>query len=83
MREEDAQPDEIAIISDNATPQTPLSAASGIIPATVVEEAPGDGPGPHSAEFEEKRKADATPDLVLNAEGEIKEIHGENNSGTG
>jgi hypothetical protein len=38
------------------------------IPVTVVEEATGDS-GPHSEVFENKRKADAPPDLVVKPDG--------------
>ena len=82
MREGDAKPDEIAIVPDESSSETPSSASSGTIPATLVEEAPGPNPRPHSAEYNEKRKADASADLVLDADGDIKEIQGESLSGT-
>lgn len=46
------------------------------VPTTLVEESSGDLPGPHSAEFEAKRKADATPDVVVSPE-EAKQAEGE------
>lgn len=73
-REGDAEPDEVAVVSE-----LPSSIAGfENIPKTVVEEAPGD-PGPHSAEFERMREADAKPDVVLDSEGELKY---DNNGGT-
>ncbi|CAM1505679.1 Fc.00g113160.m01.CDS01 [Cosmosporella sp. VM-42] len=78
MRAGDAAPDEIAIASDEASSEASTSTAAGNIPATLVEEASGDTPRPHSKEFEDKRKADASPDLVLDSDGGIKAIRGEN-----
>lgn len=71
-REEDAEPDEIAIVEDAqshkaSAPPSPNSQQS--VPKTVVEEAPG-STGEHSAEFLEKRKADAGADQVVKPEGE-------------
>ncbi|KAL0939045.1 uncharacterized protein CTRU02_205655 [Colletotrichum truncatum] len=76
MREGDAEPDEIAIQEKNsekpsseAAPPSPPGGQP--IPKTVVEEVPGTS-GPHSEEYQEKRKADAPADLVLKPEGETK-----------
>lgn len=80
LREGDAVPDEIAIVSDESSSHTSPSVSSITIPATVVEEAPGN-PSPHSAEYDQKRKADAPADMVLDADGDIKEIRGESLSG--
>jgi hypothetical protein len=72
----DASPDEIAVVADaNASDGSPASARTESplpggkpIPVTVVEQAPGDS-GPHSEEFESKRRADAPPDLVVRPDG--------------
>ncbi|KAL6403653.1 uncharacterized protein AUP68_13018 [Ilyonectria robusta] len=79
-REQDAIPDEIAVIHDDALSQTSTSTIDAKVPTTLVEEAPGDVPGSHSAKFEDRRMADASPDLVLDSEGRIKEINGESTS---
>ena len=83
-REGDAEPDEIAIIPDQDA-ATPSSASPAVVPVTVVEEAPGNEPEKHSAEFESKRKADATPDVVLKPadEDEGDDGAGAGTSGTG
>ena len=81
LRAGDAAPDEIAIAADETSSRTSSSTADGNIPATLVVEAPGETPRPHSDEFEEKRKADASPDLVLTSDGDIKAIQGENITG--
>lgn len=83
MREEDAQPDEIAITPEAGSIRSQSISSHASVPATLVEEAPGDGPGPHSAAFEEKRKADAPADVVLDAAGDIKAIKGDSSMGTG
>ncbi|KAF7549866.1 hypothetical protein G7046_g8197 [Stylonectria norvegica] len=77
MREGDAIPDEIAIAPEDVSSDAGSSVSNNTIPVTLVEEAPGDSPRPHSAEFEEKRQADAAPDMVLTSDGDIKEIQGE------
>jgi hypothetical protein len=82
-REQDAQPDEIAIASEDASSEKSSSTINITVPATLVEEAPGDAPKSRSPEHEEKHKADAAPDLVLDSEGHIKAIDGEDNNGTG
>ncbi|KFA73156.1 hypothetical protein S40288_08257 [Stachybotrys chartarum IBT 40288] len=69
IREGDAVPDEIAIIPEQDSAAAPTAQAAGI-PTTVVEEAPGDIPGGHTAEFERKREADAQPDQLIGAGGE-------------
>lgn len=78
MREGDAEPDEIAIQENKSEEEEssdtiPRSSPGGQpIPKTVVEEVPGPS-GPHSEEYEEKRKADAPADLALRKENEAKE----------
>ncbi|KAF6841122.1 hypothetical protein CPLU01_00683 [Colletotrichum plurivorum] len=85
LREGDAEPDEIAIqekkgdekpASDDGRPTTP---GGQPIPKTVVEEAPG-STGPHSEEYEEKRKADAPADLVLKPKAEAEAEGGSGSS---
>ena len=81
-RQEDAEPDEIAIIPDLEAPvpkehDGPSPPPGGRpIPKTVVEESEGAEPHHYSAEFERKRKADAPPDLVLKADGSVEEGEG-------
>ncbi|KAF9879267.1 hypothetical protein CkaCkLH20_03500 [Colletotrichum karsti] len=78
LREGDAEPDEIAIQENKSEEETssepvpPASPGGQPIPKTVVEEVPGSS-GPHSEEYEEKRKADAPADLVLKKEDDTKE----------
>ncbi|KPM44670.1 hypothetical protein AK830_g1848 [Neonectria ditissima] len=76
-REQDAIPDEIAITPEDNSSQRSSSTVNTTVPATLVEEAPGDVPESHSAKLEDRRKADTPPDLVLDSEGNIKEIQGE------
>ncbi|KAB5563465.1 hypothetical protein GE09DRAFT_960427 [Coniochaeta sp. 2T2.1] len=92
MREGDAEPDEIAIIPDlslktkdlgrEQSQDRALSPGGHPIPKTVVEESP-DTPG--SREHEEdksKHRADAPPDLLIQADGtEVKE-DGDGSTGT-
>ncbi|KAL7935023.1 hypothetical protein V8C35DRAFT_300474 [Trichoderma chlorosporum] len=72
-REQDAEPDEIAVVPENepesstSTPMEPVT-----VPVTVVEESTGDYPGQHDPLEQEKHKADATPDLILSPNGEIR-----------
>jgi hypothetical protein len=75
MREEDAQPDEIAIIPDPDNPSRsraqsyvrPPTPGGHPIPKTLVEETP-DSPGSVThPEVEKKHRADPPPDLVLKA----------------
>lgn len=95
MREGDAEPDEIAIIPDNTLPDGTLkspvdeddnrgrsqSPGGFPIPKTVVEESPDvDGSVEHP-EIQEKHKADAVPDVVIQADG-TKVEEGDGNSGT-
>ena len=74
-REGDAEPDEIAVIPDKlalATEGKKSPTPGGQpIPMTVVQEAPG-STGPHSEEFEKRRRADAPPDLVLKPDGKAE-----------
>ncbi|KAH7162737.1 hypothetical protein B0J13DRAFT_536854 [Dactylonectria estremocensis] len=76
-REQDAIPDEIAIVQDDVSSDASISTIDATVPATLVEEAPGNIPTSHSPEYEERRKADTSPDLVLDSDGNIKEIKGE------
>ncbi|KAH7170626.1 hypothetical protein EDB81DRAFT_776195 [Dactylonectria macrodidyma] len=76
-REQDAIPDEIAIVQDDVSSNASVSTIDATVPATLVEEAPGDVPASHSPKYEERRKADTSPDLVLDSDGNIKEIKGE------
>ncbi|KAL6695880.1 hypothetical protein J3F84DRAFT_372270 [Trichoderma pleuroticola] len=72
-REQDAEPDEIAMIPVKDTdypPSTPLESVA--VPVTVVEESTGDYPGQHDPQEQEKHKADATPDIILSPNGEIR-----------
>jgi hypothetical protein len=81
-REGDAEPDEIAVIPDQDT-TPPSSTTPADVPITVVEEAPGDEPENHSAEFESKREADAAPDVVLKPADEDDGEDGASTTGTG
>lgn len=88
MRGQDAQPDEIAIAPETATSDDALSTPEVNPPTTVVEEAPGTRSRSYSVQYEEKRKADASPDILVDSDGQVKEIQGEStnvesNSGTG
>ncbi|PCD19697.1 hypothetical protein FGRA07_05446 [Fusarium graminearum] len=80
LRGQDAQPDEIAIAPETATsgdaPPTPKVSP----PTTVVEEAPelpGARSRSYSIQYEERRRADASPDILVASDGQIKEIQGE------
>ncbi|KAM5362567.1 hypothetical protein ACJZ2D_012479 [Fusarium nematophilum] len=77
MREQDAQPDEIAIAPDETNSQDSLSTVSAAAPTTVVEEAPGPRSRSHSIQYEERRRADASPDIVVDSDGQVVEIQGE------
>jgi len=88
LRGQDAQPDEIAIAPETATSDDALSTPEVNPPTTVVEEAPGARSRSHSVQYEEQRKADASPDILVGSDGQVKEIQGEStnvesNSGTG
>ncbi|PTB46879.1 uncharacterized protein TrAFT101_003682 [Trichoderma asperellum] len=72
-REQDAEPDEIAVVPENASespPPTPLEPAD--IPVTMVEESVGEYPGQDTPQELEKHKADATPDIILSPNGELR-----------
>lgn len=69
MRAQDAVPDEVEIVPEGSGSRRPSDASA---PVTVVEEAPG-STGPHSQGFEDLRKADAVPDVVVDADGDVKE----------
>ncbi|PTB65305.1 hypothetical protein BBK36DRAFT_1135728 [Trichoderma citrinoviride] len=72
-REQDAEPDEIAVIAGDAPESSPSAPPEpGTVPITVVEESTGEYPGQHSSEEQEKHKADATPDIILSPNGEIR-----------
>lgn len=73
MREQDAEPDEIAMGPEDAPEPSPSAPPEpGTVPVTVVEESTGEYPGQHSAEEQEKHKADAAPDIILSPNGEIR-----------
>lgn len=82
MREGDAAPDEIAIIPDDTLPDGTLkspvdkqsrersqSPGGHPIPRTVVEESPDIAGSVEHPEVKEKHRADAPPDLVIQADG--------------
>lgn len=72
-REQDAEPDEIAMIPENASESSPTPPLEpGTVPVTVVEESPGDYPGQHTPQEQEKHKVDATPDIILSPNGEMR-----------
>ncbi|KAM0332168.1 hypothetical protein ACHAQA_002443 [Verticillium albo-atrum] len=76
-REEDAEPDEIALVEDKQSEGSDVGAAvtppgGQPIPKTVVEESSGTTGG-HSEEFLEKRKADADADVVVKPDGQTEE----------
>lgn len=85
MREEDAAPDEIAIIPDPSNPtqdepeQTPKSPTPGghPIPKTVVEETPDEEGSVTHPENRQRRKSDAHPDVVVKPDGQKVEDGGE------
>ncbi|KAJ4009066.1 hypothetical protein NW752_009014 [Fusarium irregulare] len=77
LRGQDAQPDEIAIAPETATSDDALSTPEVNPPTTVVEEAPGTRSRSYSVQYEEKRKADASPDILVDSDGQVKEIQGE------
>lgn len=80
MRQEDAEPDEIAVITDQSA-ETKPSPILGPIPTTVVEESPGGQVAQHSLEQDVNRKADAAPDVLLTSEGDVKEADSETPTG--
>lgn len=71
LREADAKPDAISVVSDGETSTSEGPTHSGQVPATVIEQSSG-STGPHSEEFKDRRQADATPDIVLDPQGEGK-----------
>ncbi|KAL7798079.1 hypothetical protein V8C37DRAFT_368593 [Trichoderma ceciliae] len=72
-REQDAEPDEIAMIPGNAHEPSPSTLLEPLdIPITMVEESTGDYPGQHTPQKLEKHKADAAPDIILNPNGELR-----------
>ncbi|KAF4446442.1 hypothetical protein F53441_9926 [Fusarium austroafricanum] len=77
MRGQDAQPDEIAIAPETATSQDAPSTPELKAPTTIVEEAPGARSRSHSIQYEKRRKADASPDILVDSDGQVKEIQGE------
>lgn len=81
LREQDAQPDEIAIAPEE-TPSRDNSLTPEInAPTTIVEEAPGPRSRSHSIQYEERRRADASPDIVVDSDGQVREIQGESITG--
>ncbi|WAO88267.1 Hypothetical protein NCS54_00560500 [Fusarium falciforme] len=81
LREQDAQPDEIAIAPEE-TPSRDASLTPEInAPTTIVEEAPGPRSRSHSIQYEERRRADASPDIVVDSDGQVREIQGESITG--
>lgn len=87
-RENDAEPDEIAVIPEelsDPSPSHPPSSRSPEIPTTVVIESTGTT-GPHSPRFEERlreeQKADAKPDVVLKPDEEEQDMGSSGESGT-
>ncbi|KAM0341734.1 hypothetical protein ACHAPU_009867 [Fusarium lateritium] len=77
MRGQDAMPDEIAIAPEPAASQDALPVPELNIPTTVVEESPGGRNRSYSIQYEQMRKADASPDILMDPNGQIKEIQGE------
>ncbi|KAI1107846.1 hypothetical protein F4804DRAFT_2539 [Jackrogersella minutella] len=72
-RTEDAEPDEIAIISErkpqSASPDRPVTPGGHPIPKTVVEESV-DAPGSSTQRYHETlHRADASPDFIRKADG--------------
>lgn len=92
MREGDAEPDEIAIVPDlhlktdvrssaEESRERALSPGGHPIPKTVVEESPNTAGSVEHSEDREKHRADASPDLLIQADGtEVKE--GEDGDGS-
>jgi hypothetical protein len=83
QRQEDAMPDEIAIIPDTASGHTSSSASfadTHTVPQTVVSEVPG-STGSHTEDFKERiaaaHRADASPDAVVLADDSAVEESGE------
>jgi hypothetical protein len=95
MREGDAAPDEIAIIPDlslktdvgqgqsrEQSRERALSPGGHPIPKTVVEESPDTAGSVEHEEDKEKRRADAPPDLLIQADGTEIEGDGEGDNGS-
>lgn len=84
MRQADAKPDEISVPQEGKEEEeeeeedseSSRSIQSDNAPVTVVEEAPGPV-APHSTEFENKRRADTTPDVVVESNGDSKDSDSE------
>lgn len=72
MRQEDAEPDEIAVVNEEKKTgeedkdEAPLTPGGQPIPKTVVEETSGNSET--QSHPEKKHPADTTPDLVLKAD---------------
>lgn len=81
MREEDAVPDEIAIIPDPSNPSPeqpepsdrPTTPGGHPIPKTVVQETPDAEGSVTHPEIEQRHKSDPQPDLVVKADGKVEE----------
>ncbi|OBS18078.1 hypothetical protein FPOA_09806 [Fusarium poae] len=80
LRGQDAQPDEIAIAPETTASEDAPPTPKVSPPTTVVEEAPGARSRSHSIQYEERRKADASPDILVDSDGQVKEIQGESTS---
>ncbi|ROW10990.1 hypothetical protein VMCG_01239 [Cytospora schulzeri] len=80
MRQEDAEPDEIAVVpeekkkGDEEKDAAPLTPGGQPIPRTVVEETSGNSEA--QSHPEKKYTADAPPDLVLKPDGSEEEQEG-------
>lgn len=78
-REGDAEPDEIAVISEEIPKPFPAPSTPPQVPLTIVTESTG-ATGPHSPLFKERlakeQKADATPDIVLRPDEEAEGAQG-------
>lgn len=81
MRQEDAEPDEIAVVpeemkktGDDEKDAAPLTPGGQPIPRTVVEETSGNSEA--QSHPEKKYTADAPPDLILKHDGSEEEQEG-------
>ncbi|KUI67886.1 hypothetical protein VM1G_02626 [Cytospora mali] len=80
MRQEDAEPDEIAVVTEELKTgeeekdEAPPTPGGRPIPRTVVEETSGNSEA--QSHPEKKYTADAPPDLILKADGSEEEQEG-------
>ncbi|KAH8884495.1 hypothetical protein GQ53DRAFT_879948 [Thozetella sp. PMI_491] len=76
LREEDAEPDEIAIVPDQdskpASDEVRSTPGGQPVPTTLVEETPDEPESKRHPEIEKKHRADPPPDLVLRADGKTE-----------